>query len=329
MATAVYSMPARGNRTAPQFDPSRPRELRRYFGDLDFHFTRSQITADQERKGHCCRYVDLDTSELWESLTEFSDITTTYSDFRQAIYKLYPGSGEERRWLVADLEKLVEERSRIGVHSLGDLGDYYRHFIAITAFLRSKSRLSAAEESRIFAKGFQHELWDRISHRLQLKFPDHFPDDPYSLDVIHEAAQFVLHGTSSSQPTSQIDSSPVIVPAPLEAKFDSLISLLGRISEAIASPAFSHFRSQDSHSDHPLHNDKAIASCNFCGSVEHFIRQCPDAIEYIQLGKCQHNSEGKITLPGGSYVPRDIPGEFMKFRIDEWHRRYPGHISAN
>ena len=139
---------------------------------------------------------------------EFSDITKTYSDFRQAIYKLYPGSGEEHRWLVADLEKLVEERSRIGVHSLGDLGDYYQHFIAITTFLRSKSRLSAAEESRIFAKGFQHELWDRISHRLQLKFPDHFPDDPYSLNVIHEAAQFILHGTLSSQLTLQIDSSP-------------------------------------------------------------------------------------------------------------------------
>jgi hypothetical protein len=139
MATAVYSMPARGNRTAPQFDPSQPRELWRYFGDLDFHFTRSQITADQERKGHCCRYVDLDTSKLWESLTEFSDITKTYSNFRQVIYKLYPGSGEERRWLVADVEKPVEERSRIGVHSLGDLGDYYWHFISITTFLRSKS----------------------------------------------------------------------------------------------------------------------------------------------------------------------------------------------
>ena len=88
MATAVYSMPAQGDRTAPQFDPCQPHELRRYFGDLNFYFTRSQITADQENKGHCCRYVDLDTNELWESLTEFSDITKTYSDFCQAIYKL-------------------------------------------------------------------------------------------------------------------------------------------------------------------------------------------------------------------------------------------------
>src|SRR6202020_1584834 len=108
------------------------------------------------------------------------------------------------------------------------------------------------------------------------------------------------------------DSSPVIAPAPLEAKFDSLISLLGRISEAIASPAFSHFQLLDSHSDHPLHSDKAIASCNFCRSVEHFIRQCPDAIEYIRLGKCQRNSEGKITLPSGSYKARDIQEQIRK-----------------
>src|ERR1700728_4681332 len=162
MVTAVYPIPARGDRTAPQFDPSQPRQLRRYFGDLNFHFARLQITDDQERKGHCCRYVDLDTAELWESISEFSNRNKSFADFTQAIYKSYPGSGEEHRWLVADLEKLVEERSRIGVHSLGDLGDYYRHFIAITTFLRSKSRLSAAEESRTFAKGFQHELWDRI-----------------------------------------------------------------------------------------------------------------------------------------------------------------------
>jgi hypothetical protein len=31
---------------------------------------------------------------------------------------------------------------------------------------------------------------------LQLKLPDHFPDDPYPLDAIFKAAQYVLHGTN-------------------------------------------------------------------------------------------------------------------------------------
>ena len=29
---------------------------------------------------------------------------------------------------------------------------------------------------------------------IQFKFPDHFPNDPYTLEQIHDAMQFVLHG---------------------------------------------------------------------------------------------------------------------------------------
>src|SRR6202790_3626460 len=37
-------MPSRGDRSAPKFDPKQPRELRRYFSDLDTHFARAGIT---------------------------------------------------------------------------------------------------------------------------------------------------------------------------------------------------------------------------------------------------------------------------------------------
>ena len=131
-------------------------------------------------------------------IPEFANTTVSYVDFTKAIHALYPGSEEERKWSVADMDKLVGERSRIGVISLADLGDYYCQFLAITTFLKSKSRLSNDEQSRAFACGFQPEMWARISQRLQLKFPDHFPDDPYPIDAIHEAARYVLHGTPSS-----------------------------------------------------------------------------------------------------------------------------------
>ena len=62
-------------------------------------------------------------------------------------------------------------------------------------FLRSKTRLSEAEQSRAFVHGFPPDLWRTVSQRLQLKLPDHFPDDPYPLLDILEAAQYVLHGT--------------------------------------------------------------------------------------------------------------------------------------
>jgi hypothetical protein len=64
------------------------------------------------------------------------------------------------------MDKLVGERSRLGVISLGDLGEYYHQFLAIITFLLGKSHLSKAEQSRAFARGFQSELWLRISQQL-------------------------------------------------------------------------------------------------------------------------------------------------------------------
>jgi hypothetical protein len=51
---SVIAMPARGDRSAPQFDPKQPRELRRYFADLDFHIGRAAAMTDEEKKKHAC-----------------------------------------------------------------------------------------------------------------------------------------------------------------------------------------------------------------------------------------------------------------------------------
>jgi hypothetical protein len=146
MATNI-PMPAHGDRITLKFDPTHPRELCRYFSDLDFILGRTRITDNTEKKQHAIRYVDVDTSELWEALPEYSNNTKTYSNFAKVIHALYPGSEEERKWSVADMDKLVGEQQRLGVLSLGDLREYYRQFLSITTFLISKTRLSTAEQS--------------------------------------------------------------------------------------------------------------------------------------------------------------------------------------
>ena len=95
------------------------------------------------------------------------------------------------------MDKLVGETLRVGILSLVDLGKYHREFMVITMFLIAKNRILPAEQSRAFVRGFPLELWNRVAHRLQLKLPYHFPDDPYTLEEIHDATCFVLHGTAS------------------------------------------------------------------------------------------------------------------------------------
>jgi hypothetical protein len=190
-------MPARGHSTAPTFDPTRPRELRCYFNELELLFSDSNITAPGIMKKHACRYVDIDTSELWESIPEYAP-GISFNDFRIAVHKLYPGSEDDRKFSISDMDKLVGEQLRISIHNLNDLGVYYRTFYNITLFLLTKHRISEAEQSRAFVHGFQHILWIRIAHRLELKFPDHYPDDLYPLNDIHNAAKFVLAGSTPS-----------------------------------------------------------------------------------------------------------------------------------
>ena len=91
----VPLMPARGDRGAPAFDPSKPRELRRFFEELNFHFGRSNVVDEATMKKHTLQFADCDTAELWEILPEFADTAKTYQDFVDAVYKLYPGSDSE------------------------------------------------------------------------------------------------------------------------------------------------------------------------------------------------------------------------------------------
>ena len=96
------------------------------------------MTDRTKMKQHACRYVDVDTSELQETLTEYMDPTKTYDEFKTVVHTLYPGLDEGSKWSVADMDKLVGEQMHIGIISLSDLGEYYRQFLAITKFLISR-----------------------------------------------------------------------------------------------------------------------------------------------------------------------------------------------
>jgi hypothetical protein len=55
----------------------------------------------------------------------------------------------------------------------------------------------------------------------------------------------------------------------------------------------------------------------------HFISKCLTCQDYIAKGKCKKNADGKVVLPNGQFTPRNIPGQFIKERINEWHRCNP------
>ncbi|KAF7372692.1 hypothetical protein MVEN_00132600 [Mycena venus] len=121
-------MPARKDPIAPIFDPQQPRDLRRYFPDLDFLLSRSHITADFEKKFHATRFLSIDDQELWELVPEFTDAAASFEQFTATIFRLYPEAEPHRRYGIADLDALVTEHSRIAAPSRATFLKFYCRF---------------------------------------------------------------------------------------------------------------------------------------------------------------------------------------------------------
>jgi hypothetical protein len=191
-----------------------------------------------------------------------------------------------------------------------------------------KNCISKAEQSQAFTRGFQLDLWHRISRRLEIKLPNHDPDDFYPLFEINEAAKHVLHGTSQNsflQPSVTSTTLPAQLASPY-IKAEDLTMLFEQMAQSFLK-VLTLQKSTTNHASSST-NIQAMTtldplSCAFCGQSGHFIAQCLICADYITNKKCKRNPEGKIVLPNGQYTPQSIPSQFIKDRIDKWHKRNP------
>ncbi|KAG6851426.1 hypothetical protein C0991_009268, partial [Blastosporella zonata] len=126
MAQPHYnSMPARGHGTAPLFNPSKPRELPRYFTELKFLFASCTITENAKKKALGIRYVDYNTLEQWLSVSEYQPyddsqpaLPYSYDNWKRAVISLYPGADATTKYSMADLDQIIGEADRQAQPSL-------------------------------------------------------------------------------------------------------------------------------------------------------------------------------------------------------------------
>ena len=341
MATPTIIMPARGERAAPLFDKSRPREITRFFNDLEILFGRAQIASEADKKKYVVYYTDFETEQIWKSFTEFTNALSTYQNFKDAILEYYPDASGDYVYSIRDVDTLIGERQRLGINSTGDLTDFHLHFLAITTWLINKGQFSDLEQKRSYLRAFQPSLLAAINSRLQTQFPTQHPNVPNKIKEVFDAANYILQSSSASQ--QYIASAPAIPP----------ITILQRPTIPIAAPAtptptvktenlgalFSEFtktivEAMNKNLRGPSNNPQQASSsysqktCIMCGLL-HLINQCGIVEEYITAGKCKRNHEGRVVLPSGSFVPRDIlPDALLMERINEYHRRFPNQLAA-
>lgn len=181
-------------------------------------------------------------------------------------------------------------------------------------------------------RGFTPELWSRVSQRLEHKFPDHHPEDPYKLSEIVEAAHFVLAHLAAVTKTLQaplmitnVQTLPAIVTPLVQTvvKVKDLHSMFEKLTETVAIFTSAVQVLHQNVTQMPLQvpvlawhryatpTAHELKRCNFCGSEGHFITQCASVEQYICDGKVCRNAQGKVVLPGGAYVPGCIQGHWL------------------
>src|SRR6266850_2998421 len=199
-------------------------------------------------------------------------------------------------------------------------------------YLVNRNRMSVAEQSRVFFCRFRRDLLNKVLQRLQLKFPDHHPDDPYTLDEIYAAAQYALQGASvlfepklkepAPAPGGQIKNEDLYNLFKLLSSQIVASGGLGRMPELQMSPSVTSAppasvlaaatTAVPANPTRPVNDNR----CNFCGDALHFIYKCPVIDVYIQQGLACRNPEGKVVLLPGIFMPGRIKGDWLKDRID-------------
>lgn len=228
-------MPARGERAAPTFDKAKPREIGRFFDEIEYLFDRAKITAEDEKKRQLLRYVDFETEQIWKSFPEFKSPLSTYAALKAAILVHYPDAAGDHIFSIRDMDLLIGERQRLGITSVTDLTNYHLQFLAVTGWLMDNDQLGDLEQRRAYTRAFSEEFKHQVNNRLQLKKPDQHPNIPYKVLDVYDAARYVLQSatpvtTSLFSATNVISSAAIRAPIKQEPAIkqeDLRRSLLG------------------------------------------------------------------------------------------------------
>ncbi len=325
-------MPVFGECATPVFNPSKPNEIVRYFNQLEDLFNRCVVATDAAKKKYVVAYVDVDTADTWEFLPEYRDVTKTYLDLKNCLFEFY--GQKSNKYIITDLDRLVGERQRIGVRTLQELTDFHLKFNAISTYLIDADLLSKREQSQSYFRIFDPALQASVQMRLNIQHQAHHPSMPYDINKIYAAATWALQGTSNvmtitppsheaPQSTSQSTDTGFVKTEQLGSILTELTKSFVEAIKLVSNTNTNRTMNQTSNKGNPSNS----IACNFCGGP-HYIRDCGEVTEYVQVGKCKRNVEGKVVLPSGAYVPRDMPGINIKERCDEWHRRNPNQLAS-
>ncbi|KAF7305719.1 hypothetical protein HMN09_00725200 [Mycena chlorophos] len=325
MAT-TFVMPARGHSTAPTFDSEKPAEFRRFIADVEYLLEKAKITDEKEKKSWLTKYLPVEDQELLEGLPEYKP-AKSYEEFKKAALALYAGNDEDHLHTLHEWDSLLGNIQRVGIKSEKDLAAFYRSFMRISTYLINKKRLSETERSHAFLRALSpHSLQTAVTNRMQLLKPSNHADDPYDISDLYAATKYCLGGAATyTMPISDLPTPSA--PEPAVKTDPAIAALLSSMTDLIKVMTV---QSQLSAAGNANNSNSSSGTrqprlCGFCKSTTHLFGACDQIDPAIRDGLCKRNNNGKLVLPNGSFVPREIEGDCLLARFRKWHELNPGN----
>ena len=188
------TMPSPGDRSAPRFD-GHPPSLKCFFDEVDYLGDSCGLLA-VEKIQYTLRYLDFREYETWRSCSSVRG--SNWDVFRAEITELYPGADENRKYMVVDLEILVDKQGCEPMQLCYQFGEYYQCFVTISDWLLSQQEISIQDQNKLFIRGFDHPFQDWLTSRLCMKNPNHSLHCPWPMDDVTESAWFFLASNSAA-----------------------------------------------------------------------------------------------------------------------------------
>jgi len=345
----MASMPTGRSRNVPEFQPTIP-GFKAFFDDIEECFRRAGVTADKEKIKWAKRYAGIHAEE-WEQIPCLApdDADPSFETFKTEVCACYPQLDENNIYTVRDLETLVACHSATDTMSREDYGNYLRPFRVRAGYLVKRGILSLRERNRLFIAGFPPTIRARIRNRLAIRKPDVLPVNGYDTADIEEAATFVINGAHDQEETpdvTRLSSTSRDTPADMMKEFAqgmtavrelaqslSVLASRGAVPSPAPAPNTLPPRPAVANADSNAPQRYAHNRCHFCGGDQHFIRQCPEAADFVRSGRAIYNDQRQLILPDGSFLPPNIPGRWLRDRfVNYWERqviRVPENAANN
>lgn len=208
---AAMQMPGRGHSSAPKFD-GQPWSLKRFLREVHKLATEKGLSAEHAIRAALSYAPSIDY-ELWCTLASAQG--SDWNAFETELYTIYPGSEGDRKYNRENLDVLARQTALLPMTDHLQFGQYYRSFLMITTFLKSKGRISDRECSAKFFEGLHYQFRSELADYLRIKDPAHHIDDSWDLATLYASALFVLSnrngGTSTATAREHSSAPPVPV----------------------------------------------------------------------------------------------------------------------